>query len=515
VRNISLSDMGNGVGLYAMWNRSKESDLAGYRVYVGTNSNDYNVFYNSSDTIFIIPGLTFGTTYYVGISAVDTKGNESVSLEKSATPAIIPKTPLGFNLGPFYGKIKVKWHKNTEYDLLGYNIYRSTISGQNFVKINSSPVRDSVYIDSLVNAGIYYYYKMTAIDSLLNESTPTVELRGKTATFDKGILIVDDSEGGLLNPTDMQVDNYFNFLLSGYLYSNYDACQLKTISIDTMGQYSSILWHIENSMPTPVLYTKINEVKKYLDAGGKMLLTVECPSRVIQHNLTYPLNLSAGNTMFDYMKIKKVELSPTARFKGAKPLAPGYDSVYIDLQKTPPDDNHHIKNIEAIYANNLNANNIYLYDTQYDTSSLQGSMKNRPVGVEYTGNDFKVVTLSFPLYYMDSIQSKQLVDYVLYDKFHEPLEIKEKTVANCFGFTLSPNPVKSQAFISYNLSENSMVNISIYNMTGVLVKIITDKNQNLGLHQLEFSVSDLTNGVYLCKMTTGNSSVTRKVVIVK
>jgi hypothetical protein len=514
-KNISLSDMGNGTGLFAKWNRNKEPDLAGYRIYVGTSSNNYTVFHNSTDTSFIIPGLTAGTTYYIGISAYDTKGNESVSSEKNCIPALTPKTPANFYAGPAYKKIKMKWSKNSEYDILGYNIYRSATSGQNFIKLNNTPINDTTYTDSLVNINAYYFYKLTAVDSLLHESQPTAEIKSKAASFDKGVLLVDDSEGGLLSPSDQQVDDFYNLLLSNYRVTNYDAYKTRTISVDTMSHYSSILWHIENSAINAVFFIKLNEIKKYLDAGGNMILTFDRPAKVILHTLTYPVNLTSGSFIYDYLKIKKIDLTASSRFIGARPIMNGYDSVYIDLLKTPTEYNHHIANVEALYADSIVANNIFVYDSQYDIASPQGLMKNKPVGVEYSGSDFNIVTLSFPLYYMNTYQSKSLVDYIMQYKFHEPLGIKEKIANYNFDFTLSPNPVKSQAVISYYLSEKSRVNISIYNMTGVLVKTITDNYQNLGSHQLEFSVSDLNNGVYLCKMTSGNSSVTRKVVVLK
>jgi hypothetical protein len=513
VKNYTLSDMGNGSSVIARWNRNKDNDLSGYRVYIGTSSNNFATFYSTTDTAYIISGLTAGIRYYVGVSAFDNKGNESVSLEKNVVPEVVPLTPAGLKIAPFFKKIKPSWNKNTEYDLLGYNIYRSTTSGQNFVKINTSIVGDTSNIDSLVSENVFYFYKVTAVDSLLHESPPSNEIKEKAAFFSKGILLVDDSEGGLLNPTDEQVDNFYNYLLSGYNFTNYDAYKLKTISMDTMGNYSSILWHIENTVGSLVFYTKINEVKKYLDAGGKMILTFDRPSRVINHSNNYPLYLSSGKTMFDYMKIKKVELSTSARFIGARPYASGYDSVYIDINKTPPEYNHHISNIEAIYADSTVATNIYAYDSHYDISTPQGLMKNKPVGVEYMGNDYKIVTLSFPLYYMDSVQAKRLVYVILQDKFHQYFGIKEKPSKKGLDFSIYPNPAKSQATISYYLSENSLVILKLYNITGVLIKTITNKTDLKGFHQEQFDVSELTEGVYLLKIQTSKGVETKKLLI--
>ena len=62
------------------WNANTETDLAGYRVYVGTRSGVYGFagpFEVSKITSFTIPNLPTGTTYYFAISAFDKSGNES------------------------------------------------------------------------------------------------------------------------------------------------------------------------------------------------------------------------------------------------------------------------------------------------------------------------------------------------------------------------------------------------------------------------------------------------------
>ena len=62
------------------WNANTESDLAGYRIYVGTRSGSYGVvgpFEVTNSTSFTIPNLPTGTTYYFAVSAFDKSENES------------------------------------------------------------------------------------------------------------------------------------------------------------------------------------------------------------------------------------------------------------------------------------------------------------------------------------------------------------------------------------------------------------------------------------------------------
>ena len=77
---------------------------------------------------------------------------------------------------PSVGSISLDWFNNTEADLAGYNVYRSTTSGSGFVKRNSSLVTVSNYTDGSVTAGSTYYYRVTAVDNAGNESANSSQI---------------------------------------------------------------------------------------------------------------------------------------------------------------------------------------------------------------------------------------------------------------------------------------------------------------------------------------------------
>jgi len=52
----------------------------------------------------------------------------------------------------------------------GYNIYRSTVSGSGFTKLNSSLINGLAYSDTTVTPGTTYFYVATAVDSGGDES---------------------------------------------------------------------------------------------------------------------------------------------------------------------------------------------------------------------------------------------------------------------------------------------------------------------------------------------------------
>lgn len=61
-----------------VWNPNNESDLAGYKVYVGERARHYDTAYNVGlQTFFPLNNLSPGKTYFLAVTAYDLSGNES------------------------------------------------------------------------------------------------------------------------------------------------------------------------------------------------------------------------------------------------------------------------------------------------------------------------------------------------------------------------------------------------------------------------------------------------------
>jgi Abnormal spindle-like microcephaly-assoc'd, ASPM-SPD-2-Hydin/Protein of unknown function (DUF1573) len=66
--------------------------------------------------------------------------------------------------------VTLMWTASTS-TVAGYNIYRTTVSGSGYVRINSGLIPGLTYTDTTVQPGITYYYVVTAVDASGNEST--------------------------------------------------------------------------------------------------------------------------------------------------------------------------------------------------------------------------------------------------------------------------------------------------------------------------------------------------------
>jgi len=66
--------------------------------------------------------------------------------------------------------VQLDWDDNTESSLAGYDVYRSRLTGLIYSKVNDEPLSSSEYLDTDVDNGVKYYYKIKAVDQTGNES---------------------------------------------------------------------------------------------------------------------------------------------------------------------------------------------------------------------------------------------------------------------------------------------------------------------------------------------------------
>ena len=78
-----------------------------------------------------------------------------------------------------------------------------------------------------------------------------------------------------------------------------------------------------------------------------------------------------------------------------------------------------------------------------------------------------------------------------------------------------PNPFNPATVISYQLSENSVVTLKVYDELGRLVKLLVEGRQAAGVHSVTFNASSLSSGVYFYRLNAANFADTKKLMIVK
>jgi len=112
-----------------------------------------------------------GPTKYVMFDVVPDGGDVVLSKTPPAAPENLTAT-AGF------ATVALDWNDNSEIDIAGYNVYRSTTSGGGYSKLNGSLLSSSNYEDGNIPHDITYYYVVTAVDTNSIESVYSGEVFG-------------------------------------------------------------------------------------------------------------------------------------------------------------------------------------------------------------------------------------------------------------------------------------------------------------------------------------------------
>jgi hypothetical protein len=274
VDHLNIIDMGDGQSLLLNWSPPSDPEFEGYHIYLGRESGIYDTTFISQDTSMIVDNLSEGLKYYLGITTYDEDGFESFLIEKSGTPRSLPLSPSRLTDSPLWHEIELHWAPNSEYDLLGYNIYRSTAEEELGTKLNPEAVTDTIFTDHTPENGIYYFYTVKAVDNLQNESINNLPIRSRSVSLDQGIVVVDetsDGDGSLLNPTDEETDDFYNSILVRFKKENFDVIEENGISLADLGAYSTVIWHGDDYADLSVPFDARDDIQKYLEFGGNLI----------------------------------------------------------------------------------------------------------------------------------------------------------------------------------------------------------------------------------------------------
>ena len=86
------------------------------------------------------------------------------------------------------------------------------------------------------------------------------------------------------------------------------------------------------------------------------------------------------------------------------------------------------------------------------------------------------------------------------------------------GYTLSqnyPNPFNPTTDIRYSVGKSGYTTLKVYNMLGQEVATLVDGKVNVGTYTVHFDASNLTSGVYVYELVSGNRRISQKMTVLK
>jgi hypothetical protein len=133
---------------------------------------------SSSNSVFSLGGLTLPVTLAAGQSvpftvtfAPTATGTASANISFFTSNSTSASEAASGSGATIQHNVDLSWNASTSTSISGYNVYRGTVSGGPYARINSALDSSLSYSDSTVQSGQTYYYVTTAVDSSGVESS--------------------------------------------------------------------------------------------------------------------------------------------------------------------------------------------------------------------------------------------------------------------------------------------------------------------------------------------------------
>ena len=409
------------------------------------------------------------------------------------------------------GAAVITWEEFFDPAVEGFNVYRKEAGGE-YVQLNTSAVTGTAYFDEDVIPGEQYYYKIAAVfdsdGNYLSKFSNEISVIPVDFTLDQGILLVDgtwDYAAASPFPTDEEVDEYYDQLLQGYAFTNWDVNENGLPPLEEIAQYSSIIWHTDDMVNHP-FNADVYNVKSYLLAGGNLLIS----AWKLLFNLPQNFSIYYLNFTDPYTNVE-------TDFAGAFGQM-GFPDIAVDTDKIPL----------SVWGDNLQYVNKFIPGASAEPVFLFDSVVNDPewenavCGQKYEA-EYNVYVFGFPLYYMQQPQARQIVNMILQD-FGESTSVEENFIqTNNISLHNYPNPFNPETIISFNLTaeDAEYAELIIYNLKGQKVRTLNIENCKLNIGKAVWNGTDesdnqVSSGIYFYQFqVNGKSMVSKKMLLLK
>jgi len=492
----------------ADWDKIMANDFSKYRIAVYQSSvTGYikirDVYTTDSHVRFdSLASLSYFPTLVIAVSAISTEGVESFGSRYTFDFfTVLPNTNVNVKIIEENQPV-FQWPVHYNLNFSKYKLMRKEHSTETFQTVFQTADRHcNKYTDELPPEEklFEYRYCLELKDGSLYMSD-TIRVQGPVAVKKKLLLIYSDDSYYALSqssPFDIsQLHGYMNNLAAKLGADTYYQQSVSSPQNYQEFYCQSLARNYHN-----ILFCSPLSIDDFLPNSSNMIISLTNP-----HTFT---NLKAITKVSNYEQAYHSKF-----FIGAKANGLGFDSTYTDATKLDSASNFHLRRVGAIYSDSSNTSVIYKYNTAFDSTTSAGAYYNKPVGIMYNGDDFKSVSLAFPLYFMQPSQTERMINHIL-----ELFDSKEPEVAASSTSQLElsnwPNPFNQTTQIRYKLPSNGEVKLALYNIRGELVATLVNSPQKAGIYNLNLDGATLASGVYFPVISFNGQIRSSKILLVK
>lgn len=509
-------------------------------VYVLTNGlgADYINNYSAVTDNFLDTETIDVGDYILEIFTEDTRGNtdrELFNISITRNDIVPPTFPVLKTLLNDDGKTSVRfsWSKSTDTDILGYRLYysRNTAMTDWALAADERVLKadmESYYIPSAADfivppLSATYFFRMTAVDSTLNESAPG-DIYSRSSYFDGSsfskALIVDgfDRYG---SPASWQSSshNFNSTYFRAMTVSDsvlISSCANESVSQGAinLNNYDIVVWFVGDESTNDKTFdaTEQESIINFLENGGKLLVSGSEIGWDLDRSHS---NSQPSDTLFfrHYLKSRlafdgNVGMNTVSGIQGTF-----FEGLSINIGQVYPED--YPDDIEPVNGGGA----VFNYNVYRDGQIF------RKAGVCFRGIfgngslPGSMLYLSFPFETVYSFS--QQINFM-----KRTLEYFETSTSVENGTELLPpvpallpnypNPFNPETTIRFIVADGSVqTKLEIFDILGNLVDTPVGSKLKQGEYEIRWNGSGFASGVYIMRLVTGDRMFLRKMLLLK
>lgn len=155
--------------------------------------------------------------------------------------------------------------------------------------------------------------------------------------------------------------------------------------------------------------------------------------------------------------------------------------------------------------------NIYHSSDFGNNFTLIKSMNNYILGIYKKPSSDK-------LYVMDEQNIYQITDTsttIIKSAIISDIEYNEPVVQEFYLSQNYPNPFNPSTSIQYTIGSKQFVQLKVYDVLGNEIATLVDEEKPSGMYNAQFSMNNLSSGIYFYKLTSGDFVSTKKMILIK
>lgn len=301
----------------------------------------------------------------------------------------------------------------------------------------------------------------------------------------------------LISYTGNDIEMHYNFWDDAQAHPGVMTITLSRVNVEEYGSLSGLVYDSYSMEVLSDVNIEIGQYTTVTDMYGSF--NIELPVGTYQISLNHP--------GYQQIILNDIMVYPNEN----NPVNIGMNNLIISPSSLTYqlEENNIVLNWSVPQAYNLTGYNIYMNEQIID------SVVENTYSVSINNGEYSFYVTA--LYGQVESEASNIINVTVQQVTSNSNQVSEATELTLNNY---PNPFNPSTSISFNLPENSRVNLAIYDLKGRKVTELINQEMVQGQHSFKWNGRDkhnrsLASGIYFYTLRTNNSSLTKKMIMQK